>query len=332
MNKLNDGLERGSIWFCCELMRISGTLYGLSYAIKHEPETVPPPRNPNGVQDWADAFGNRKDINDCVLDLLQHDMDALDGAAQGPLRIKTPEHCINLGVLHWWDSITANATMVRMVTYGNKSTNTPCDLTMSAKFLEKRDNQEIVEIICDSAASAEQMAEQLRNNLLWEIKLGGPVLQILHDDGLTVHAFGLSDGEIAAMSKTHEMVAPCRWERGISIHVGKGTGHFGEDTSLSLGRPDSFLRFVQIGRTVELRGPARSASITYASEDVAAKAFHELQTKPRSRLAVGDDIERIYCQTRNRVYAEGISIEERERLDATCHQIMAGQWRLGGCC
>jgi hypothetical protein len=83
---------------------------------------------------------------------------------------------------------------------------------------------------------------------------------------------------------------------------------------------------------VELRGPARSASITYASEDAAAKAFHDLKTKPRSKLVVGEDVEKIYCQTRDRVYAEGITIEEQERLEATCIQIRHGQWRLDDYC
>lgn len=319
MNRPTEGFEGSEVRFFCEIMRVSGDHYGLGFPLRHDPT------NQSACRHWAYAFGDRKEINECVLDILKHDMDALDGAAQGPLRIKTSEQCVNLGVLDWWDSITTNATMVRMVVYGNKSMDASCEFTMSAKYLEKRDNQMIAEIICNSAASASRMAEQLRNNQLWEITLGDPVLQIVYDDGLTVHAFGLSDAETAAMNKTHELVGPCRWGRGISIS-------FGKDTDIVFGRLDSLLRCVQLGRTVELRGPARSATITYVSEDAATKAFHELKTKPRSRLAVGGDIEQIYCQTRNRVFAEGISTEERERLDATCIQIMQGQWRLDDCC
>ena len=151
MTETDEEFGKG-IRFCCEVSRTDSEHYELSFASKRGRPTI--------------CLVYRSGIDSCISTTVEHIVDMLERAVLVPIRIETPEHRINLGARDWWDSITTHATMIRMVAYGNKATDISCGFTMPTKFWEKMDNQTIVEIVCQSAVVAEQMAEQIRRNIL----------------------------------------------------------------------------------------------------------------------------------------------------------------------
>ena len=234
-----------------------------------------------------------------VGEIMKHSVDGLDKRSELPMELHlSPAFIAWVGVPSCWQSIQAEGSAVRLSS--------------------QKAGRAVIH--CNNNELAATVAQELRNNSRRVIGLGDGIRKIFWESGGEVYAEGLSAEEIEQLNKSHERLAPCVWERGVSMH-------FDAEGSVILGPYESLLRVEVVDRTLEIESDGVIARATFVTPKAALAALEEVKNTPRVRLRRQGVVTKTYCMTRYYIHAEGISEEESSKLDAACHRASSNTWR-----